>query len=108
MRHLISTLALTTLIATSAFASDNRLEPAINGQVSASGNFATQAEEDQYLAAQRSAAEHALEPCINGNVSPSGRYPSPELEEAAKATAKIELPDALKGRTYAGTAPGAR
>lgn len=117
MRHLVSTLALAALIASPVFADDHRLEPAINGQVSASGNFATQAAEDWHQAqqgiAQELHAEHQLallheadldpqlEPCINGNVSPSGLFASPELEEAAKALATGELTDVLKRGAYA-------
>ena len=116
MRQLIPTLALAALIATPALAADNRLEPAINGQVSASGTFATQAGEDWYQAQQRIAAElraehqlallhqaeldSQLEPCLNGNVSPSGRFASPELEAAATALAKGELTDVLKDSAY--------
>jgi hypothetical protein len=122
MRQLIPTLALAALIATPAFAADHRLEPAINGQVSASGNFASQAGEDWYQAQQRIAAElraehqlallhqadldPQLEPCINGNVSPSGLFASPELEEAATVLAKGELTDVLKSSAYANAVLG--
>lgn len=124
MRHLITTLALAALISSPVFADDNRLEPAINGEVSASGRFATQAAEDWYQAQQRIAAElraehqlallhqaelsPELEPCINGNVSPSGLFASPELEEAAKALASGALSDALKGSAYANAVLGGR
>lgn len=124
MRQLIPTLALVALIATPALAADNRLEPAINGQVSASGTFATQAGEDWYQAQQRIAgelrAEHQLallhqadlnaqlEPCLNGNVSPSGLFASPELEAAARALAKVELTDVLKNSAYANAVLGGR
>ncbi len=116
MRQLIPTLALAALIASPVFADDNRLEPAINGQVSAGGTFATQAGEDWYRAQQRIAAElraehqlallhqaeldPQLEPSINGNVSPSGLFASPELEEAATALAKGGLTDVLKDSAY--------
>jgi hypothetical protein len=122
MRQLIPTLALAALIATPALAADNRLEPSINGQVSASGTFATQAGEDWYQAQQRIGAElraehqlavlhlaeldPQLEPCINGNVSPSGLFASPELEEAANALAKGTLTDVLKRGAYAKTTLG--
>ena len=122
MRHLIPTLALAALIANPVLANDNRLEPAINGQVSASGTFATQASEDWYQAQRRIAAElqaehqlallhqadlnPQLEPCINGNVSPSGLFASPELEEAAKALASGALTDVLKGSAYANAVLG--
>jgi hypothetical protein len=116
MRQLIPTLALAALIAAPVFADDNRLEPAINGQVSASGRFATQAGEDWYQSQQRIAAElraehqlallhqaqldPQLEPCLNGNVSPSGLFASPELEAAATALAEGELTDVLKDSAY--------
>ena len=54
------------------------LEPSINGGVSATGMFASQAEEDRYFAA-RSALE--LELCINGGVSASGRFASQREED---------------------------
>lgn len=123
MSRFVPTLALTALLATPALAADNRLEPAINGQVSAGGTFATQAGEDWYLAQRRVAAElraehqlallhqaeiaPQLEPCLNGNVSPSGLFASPELEAAAKALATGELTDALKGSVYAQAVLGA-
>ncbi len=54
------------------------LEPSINGGVSASGLFASQEEEDAYLA---ELLAEGLEPCINGGVSASGLYAS-QAEEA--------------------------
>ena len=47
------------------------LEPSINGGVSASGLFATQAEEDAYHASRWALR---LEPCINGEVSANGLF----------------------------------
>ena len=55
------------------------LEPSINGGVSASGLFASQDEEDAYLA---DLASEELEPCINGDVSESGLYASQAEEDA--------------------------
>jgi hypothetical protein len=55
------------------------LEPSINGGVSASGLFASQAKEDAYLAAL---AAEALEPCINGGVSANGLFASQTEEDA--------------------------
>ena len=49
------------------------LEPGINGGVSASGLFASQEEEDAYLA---ELAAEELEPCINGDVSANGLFAS--------------------------------
>jgi len=55
------------------------LEPSINGGVSASGLFASQEEEDAYLA---DLAAEELEPCINGDVSEGGLYASQAEEDA--------------------------
>lgn len=65
---------LVALIAGAAQANDPyALEPSINGGVSASGLFASQAEEERDRL-QRMA--HLLEPCINGDVSARGRFTS--------------------------------
>jgi hypothetical protein len=58
---------------------EESLEPCINGGVSATGQFASQAEEDLYLA-ERQAIDLDLEPCINGGVSASGAFAS-QVEE---------------------------
>jgi hypothetical protein len=58
------------------------LEPCINGGVSATGRYATQAEEDRQLA-PRQALE--LEPCINGAVSARGLFPSQAAEDQWRA-----------------------
>jgi hypothetical protein len=55
------------------------LEPSINGGVSASGLFATQAGEDAYHA-NRWALR--LEPCINGDVSANGLFANQAEEDA--------------------------
>lgn len=55
------------------------LEPSINGGVSASGLFASQKEEDAYLA---ELAAEELEPCINGDVSQSGLFANQPEEDA--------------------------
>lgn len=64
------------------------LEPCINGGVSATGLFASQAEEDRYLAQQRRYERNylqalELEPCINGGVSATGLFASQAEEDAA-------------------------
>ena len=59
------------------------LEPSINGGVSAGGLFASQEEEDAYLA---ELAAEALEPCINGGVSESGLFASQAEEDAMVAS----------------------
>jgi transposase-like protein len=53
------------------------LEPCINGAVSETGTFPSQAEEDAH-------ALNMLEPAINGEVSASGRFSSQEEEDAAR------------------------
>jgi len=59
------------------------LEPSINGGVSATGLFASQAAEDRHLAAQRRYREALeLEPCINGGVSAAGLFASQAEENA--------------------------
>ncbi len=59
------------------------LEPSINGGVSASGLFASQAEEDAYLAdLQADKLAEELEPCINGGVSANGLFASQVEEDA--------------------------
>lgn len=71
---------LVALIAGAAHANDPyALEPSINGAVSASGLFASQAEEERDRQ-QRMA--HLLEPCINGDVSARGRFTSHADEDA--------------------------
>jgi hypothetical protein len=54
------------------------LEPSINGGVSASGLFATQAEEEAYHASRWALQ---LEPCINGDVSAKGLFASQAEED---------------------------
>ena len=55
------------------------LEPSINGGVSASGLFATQAEEEAHQASRWALQ---LEPCINGDVSANGLFASQAEEDA--------------------------
>ena len=54
----------------------NALQPCVNGEVSASGRYPSQAIED----AVRAAGEHALEPSLNGEVSSDGLYPSEAMK----------------------------
>lgn len=85
MKKIISGIALIQmLLCGAAFAGHEEvdpyaLEPSINGGVSASGLFASQEEEDIYLA-QLQAEE--LEPCINGDVSQNGLFASQAAEDA--------------------------
>ena len=55
------------------------LEPAVNGQIPASGRYPTQAIEDPVLAG----GENALEPPLNGQVSSVGLYTSEALRRQA-------------------------
>jgi DNA-binding transcriptional regulator YdaS (Cro superfamily) len=73
--------------------STNALEPCINGQVSASGLYPTQAEED----AARAAGQR-LESAINGQVSASGLYPSQAIEDAVTAAGANALEPAINGQ----------
>jgi len=76
------------LTAGQAGASDSlELEPCINGSVSSSGLFTSQAEEDLYGAVTFDGLELArqeLEPCINGEVSASGLFSSQVEEDLHK------------------------
>jgi hypothetical protein len=70
-------------LAGSALAADpvrpNALQPCVNGEVSASGLYPSQAVEDAVLAAGVS----ALEPALNGEVSSDGLYPSEAMRRQA-------------------------
>jgi len=77
------------------------LDPCLNGDVSASGRFPTQAMEDQFnryldwVAANNLdvthaitpniAATSALEPAGDGNISASGRFPTQAMEDQYNA-----------------------
>ena len=75
-------------MATNALALDDdlSLEPCINGDVSESGLFASQAEEDRFVRNYLEASTLDLEPCINGDVSSSGLYPSQAAEDLYTST----------------------
>lgn len=60
---------------------DLDIEPCINGDVSESGLFASQEEEDRFVRDRLEASDLDLEPCINGDVSSSGLYSSQEAED---------------------------
>lgn len=109
---------LATILATPAVADDLRLEPSINGAVSSSGRFVSQAAEGWYLAQQRIAdevrAEHELavlhqaaldpqlEPCLNGGVSPNGLFATAELEDIADRFASGAMRERLEDSAYLG------
>lgn len=66
--------------------SEGDLEPCINGGVSATGLYASQAEEDRaiqlaILKNNRLARELELEPCIDGGVSATGLYVNQRAED---------------------------
>lgn len=69
---------------TGQIASANDLEPCINGAVSSTGVYASQANQDQSMRSKLitiTLTTHPLdlEPCINGKVSESGLYASQEV-----------------------------
>ena len=70
-------------MATNALALDYdlNLEPCINGDVSESGLFPSQEEEDRFVSDRLAASNVDLEPCINGDVSSSGLYSNQEAED---------------------------
>ncbi len=71
-----------SMVSVSTLADVNlELEPCINGEVSASGLFPTQAAEDAYNMALQQAEVLELEPCINGDVSESGLFESQAAED---------------------------
>ncbi|MDZ7750642.1 MAG: hypothetical protein U5S82_03015 [Gammaproteobacteria bacterium] len=74
----IQALMLTGVLANASEVDEFALEPCINGGVSASGLFASQAEEDRYHAEQLALE---LEPCINGDVSATGLFLSQAEED---------------------------
>ena len=75
------------LVAGQAIAADTlELEPCINGGVSASGLFVSQAQEDAYRT--QTLADLELEPCINGGVSASGSFASQAEEAASRKVAR--------------------
>lgn len=89
MKLYIAGIVLTPVLLIGAATADQRyadpyaLEPSINGGVSASGLFATQAEEDAHLAARVALeVELELEPCINGGVSANGLFASQDEQDA--------------------------
>lgn len=85
----IAILAATALSAGVQAATDEDLEPCINGGVSATGLYASQAEENQakqfaIVKNSRIAGGLELEPCINGGVSATGLYVSQGAEDQVK------------------------
>jgi hypothetical protein len=79
-------LALASSLAQASSFGPHALEPAINGSVSASGRFPTQALEERYGQSpvlELEFRQRELEPALNGSVSRSGLFPSQELEDAA-------------------------
>lgn len=118
MNRLSTALALAAILTTAnaAATADMSLEPAVNGAVSASGVYSSQAAEDWVNAQRRTAEvlrlEHQLalvhganvsaqlEPCINGSVSDSGAFSSNRIEEAARAIAHLDIVELLESSRY--------
>jgi hypothetical protein len=85
----IAMLAATTLAQGVQAATEEDLEPCINGGVSATGLYASQAEENQakqfaIVKNSRIAGGLDLEPCINSGVSATGLYVSQRAEDQVK------------------------
>jgi hypothetical protein len=78
----LSVFSCSLAFASTAVAEDLSLEPCMNGGVSSTGLYASQAGEDRAKAAYAEAYE--LEPCMNGGVSASGRYASQVEEDASE------------------------
>jgi hypothetical protein len=75
----MAVLTASILITASVWATDERsLEACLNGEVSASGLYPTQAIEDQVLASRQS-----LDAGQNGEVSATGSYITQALEDRA-------------------------
>ena len=84
-----------------ATATSANLDPCLNGQVSASGRFPTQAMEDEFnrylswvtengLGIEHALANpvepvHALDPSLDAKVSANGRFPSQAMEDQFNA-----------------------
>ena len=68
---ILATLFSLCIASTSAMAEDYdlQLEPCINGEVSASGLFITQEDEDRFVRARYKVTNQAVDPCIDGDVS---------------------------------------
>ncbi len=71
---LIGVLSLFVTMVQGVNAGNLDFEPCVNGGVSASGSYPTQALEDEY-------GPYGLEPSINGQVSATGLYPTQALED---------------------------
>ena len=85
----IAMFAATALALGVQAATDEDLEPCINGGVSSTGLYASQAEEDQakrlgIMISSRIAEEIELEPCIDGGISATGLYVSQRAEDEAR------------------------
>jgi len=94
----VTPIMLALLVTASSAAADsfnNRdLEPAFNGDVSASGLFPTQDLEERYgtkAALGMEINERNTEPAFNGGVSASGLFPTQEAEDRASEETKRML-----------------
>jgi len=75
---LAQALVTGNVLAGAAEVDEYALERYINGGVSATGAFATQAEKDTYMTNRKTLD---LEPCINGGVSATGMFASQAKED---------------------------
>ena len=85
MKRVVAIALLTALFSAvqAAEMTNDLLEPCMNGGVSTSGNYASDADEAlARLFKENTDVGHlALEPCINGGVSATGVFPTQELED---------------------------
>ena len=91
----IAILAVTALTQGVQAATEYDLEPCINGGVSETGLYASQAEENQakqlgIMKNSRIAGELDFEPCINGGISATGLYVSQKAEDLARKRNEAE------------------
>ena len=82
----ITILAATAWAQSAQAVTEEDLEPCLNGAVSATGLYASQAEEDRakrlgIMTNSWIAGQLDLEPCINGGVSATGLHVSEKVED---------------------------
>lgn len=94
MRDVAAGALMTALFSAvqAAEAPNEDLEPCMHGDVSASGTYASDAEEALARSRMENAdpVQLALEPCINGEVSANGAFPTQELEDQFYSERNLE------------------
>ncbi len=91
----VATGALLAVLFSSVQAAEmvnEELEPCLNGEVSASGNYVSDAEEMRARSMIENAdtGRLALEPCVNGEVSATGAFQTQALEDQFNAEVAME------------------